>query len=137
MFAVYWWSNCSNWSRNRFVIYFIYLFIFSSLIYLLIFILLFNHYWQLFCEDLKIQRTIREQFRNSTVLTIAHRYQIIHKNVPIILLLILNYRINTIMHCDRVLVMDQGQVAEFDSIQNLKENSSSIFYSLLQETVAN
>ncbi|KAG9509318.1 Multidrug resistance-associated protein 4, partial [Fragariocoptes setiger] len=45
--------------------------------------------------DQFIQRTIRDLFRQCTVLTIAHR-------------------LNTIMDSDRVLVLDAGQVKEFD-----------------------
>ncbi|XP_069116792.1 ATP-binding cassette sub-family C member 10-like isoform X1 [Argopecten irradians] len=62
--------------------------------------------------DKLIQETIRQEFVNSTVLTIAHR-------------------INTIMDSDRVLVMDQGQVAELDSPENLLKNSQSQFYQLV------
>jgi len=45
--------------------------------------------------DLFIQRTIRDLFKNCTVVTIAHR-------------------LNTIMDSDRVLVLEAGQVREFD-----------------------
>ncbi|XP_021347493.1 multidrug resistance-associated protein 7-like isoform X2 [Mizuhopecten yessoensis] len=62
--------------------------------------------------DMLIQETIRQEFVNSTVLTIAHR-------------------INTIMDSDRVLVMDQGQVAELDSPENLLINPQSAFYKLV------
>ncbi|XP_021347494.1 multidrug resistance-associated protein 7-like isoform X1 [Mizuhopecten yessoensis] len=62
--------------------------------------------------DMLIQETIRQEFVNSTVLTIAHR-------------------INTIMDSDRVLVMDQGQVAELDSPRVLLQNSQSLFYKLV------
>ncbi|XP_014689382.3 ATP-binding cassette sub-family C member 3 isoform X1 [Equus asinus] len=50
-------------------------------------------------DDL-IQATIRTQFESCTVLTIAHR-------------------LNTIMDYNRVLVLDKGMVAEFDSPANL------------------
>ncbi|KAJ7767456.1 multidrug resistance-associated ABC transporter [Mycena maculata] len=50
-------------------------------------------------------------FENVTILTIAHR-------------------LNTIINGTRILVMDQGKVAELDTPQNLLANKSSIFYSL-------
>ncbi|XP_044008333.1 ATP-binding cassette sub-family C member 10 isoform X2 [Aphidius gifuensis] len=61
--------------------------------------------------DRAIQNTIKSAFRCSTVITIAHR-------------------IRTIMHCDRVLVMGDGEVLEFDEPNNLLENSDSHFYNL-------
>eukprot|EP00026_Physarum_polycephalum_P008777 Phypoly_transcript_08878.p1 GENE.Phypoly_transcript_08878~~Phypoly_transcript_08878.p1 ORF type:complete len:352 (-),score=56.36 Phypoly_transcript_08878:57-1112(-) len=65
--------------------------------------------------DEKIQRTIRERFKNMTVLTIAHR-------------------INTILDSDRVMVMNKGLLEEFDTPGNLATRPDSIFYSLLQES---
>ncbi|KAK2947355.1 Multidrug resistance-associated protein [Blattamonas nauphoetae] len=62
--------------------------------------------------DAKIQRTIREQFRDKTVIVIAHR-------------------LNTILDSDRILVMDKGTVAEFDTPENLKANPESAFNGLL------
>uniref|UniRef100_A0A7N8XQL6 Multidrug resistance-associated protein 1 n=1 Tax=Mastacembelus armatus TaxID=205130 RepID=A0A7N8XQL6_9TELE len=50
--------------------------------------------------DNLIQSTIRSQFEECTVLTIAHR-------------------LNTIMDYTRVLVLDKGEMAEFDSPSNL------------------
>lgn len=62
--------------------------------------------------DQLLQQTIRQEFVNSTVLTIAHR-------------------INTILDSDRVLVMNGGQVAELAPPQQLLEDPSSIFYGLV------
>ncbi|KAL9693210.1 hypothetical protein quinque_012495 [Culex quinquefasciatus] len=50
--------------------------------------------------DRLIQRTIREQFPNCTIVTIAHR-------------------LHTVMDSDRILVMDAGRLVEFDSPANL------------------
>ncbi|KAJ1818780.1 hypothetical protein LPJ75_001351 [Coemansia sp. RSA 2598] len=65
--------------------------------------------------DKTMQEVIRTQFNNCTVLTIAHR-------------------LDTIMDNDRILVMDQGKVAEFDTPQNLLANKDSRF-SLLVESM--
>ncbi|XP_056010332.1 multidrug resistance-associated protein 1-like isoform X2 [Ostrea edulis] len=64
-------------------------------------------------DDL-IQKTIRTNFSDSTVLTIAHR-------------------LNTIMDYDRVLVLDKGLVKEYDSPDNLLKNKSSIFYGMAKD----
>jgi len=68
-----------------------------------------------FETDILIQQTIRKEFEGCTRLTIAHR-------------------INTITDSDRILVMDQGKIAEFDNPKNLILDKESIFYSLVQET---
>ncbi|XP_077967983.1 ATP-binding cassette sub-family C member 10-like [Styela clava] len=62
-------------------------------------------------SDAMLQKTIKEQFADRTVLTIAHR-------------------IETIMDCDRVLVMDDGKVAEFGPPDLLMTNSDSLFCKL-------
>lgn len=64
-------------------------------------------------DDL-IQKTIRTEFSGCTILTIAHR-------------------LNTVMDYDRILVLDGGQVAEFDSPNNLLANTDSIFYSMASQ----
>ena len=64
--------------------------------------------------DKIIQQTIREEFKDKTIITIAHR-------------------LNTIMDSDRVLVLDKGEVKEFDTPDKLKENKDGIFYSLCKE----
>jgi ATP-binding cassette subfamily C (CFTR/MRP) protein 1 len=70
-----------------------------------------------FETDEFIQRTIRDKFKDATVLTIAHR-------------------IGTIMDSDRVLVLDAGEVAEFDTPEALIKNPSSKFYSLASKAKA-
>ena len=52
-------------------------------------------------DDL-IQTTIRKEFAGSSVLTIAHR-------------------LNTIMDYDRIMVLDKGELREFDSPDKLLE----------------
>ncbi|EJD45444.1 ATP-dependent bile acid permease [Auricularia subglabra TFB-10046 SS5] len=64
--------------------------------------------------DAKLQQTIKTQLADSTLLCIAHR-------------------LNTIVGYDRILVMDQGRVAEFDSPLNLYDNPYSIFHSLCEQ----
>ncbi|KAF9980940.1 hypothetical protein BGZ75_007803 [Mortierella antarctica] len=64
--------------------------------------------------DLLIQKAIRVEFAASTVVTIAHR-------------------INTIIDYDRILVMHQGEVAEYDSPQNLLNDPDSAFSKLVSE----
>ncbi|XP_076439591.1 multidrug resistance-associated protein 1-like [Babylonia areolata] len=61
-------------------------------------------------DDL-IQGTIRTAFADCTVLTIAHR-------------------LNTIMDYTRLLVLDAGRIAEFDSPQTLLRNPDSIFFGM-------
>uniref|UniRef100_H2Z8F8 Multidrug resistance-associated protein 1 n=1 Tax=Ciona savignyi TaxID=51511 RepID=H2Z8F8_CIOSA len=63
-------------------------------------------------DDL-IQATIRVQFEDCTTFTIAHR-------------------LNTIMDSTRVLVLDAGKVAEFDSPINLLK-AKGIFYSMAKD----
>lgn len=65
--------------------------------------------------DKLIQKTIRNRFTDCTVITIAHR-------------------LNTIMDCDRVLVVDAGEIVEFDHPFNLIQRPDGCFKRLLDQT---
>ncbi|KAL7089483.1 hypothetical protein ACP275_13G188700 [Erythranthe tilingii] len=67
--------------------------------------------------DALIQKTIREEFRSCTMLIIAHR-------------------LNTIIDCDKVLLLDAGQVVEFDSPETLLHREESAFSKMVQSTGA-
>ncbi len=61
--------------------------------------------------DALIQRMIREMFKDCTVLTIAHR-------------------LNTIMDNDKILLLADGRVAEFDAPQKLLQMPEGIFHKM-------
>lgn len=65
--------------------------------------------------DALIQRTIRERFVNSTVLTIAHR-------------------LRTVMDSDRILVLDAGRILEFDEPHVLLQNPDGVFSQMVAAT---
>ncbi|XP_062383443.1 multidrug resistance-associated protein 4 isoform X2 [Sardina pilchardus] len=65
--------------------------------------------------DELIQKTIREKFRDCTVLTIAHR-------------------LNTIIDNDRILVLDAGHIHEYDEPYTLLQNPDSLFLKMVQQT---
>ena len=64
--------------------------------------------------DKILQETIRTEFKDKTIITIAHR-------------------LNTILDSDRILVLEKGQVAEFDTPSNLLKNKHSLFYALCKQ----
>ncbi|WOL08995.1 ABC transporter C family member 3-like [Canna indica] len=64
--------------------------------------------------DNLIQRTLREQFSDSTVITIAHR-------------------ITSVLDSDMVLLLDNGLIVEHDTPVRLLENRSSLFAKLVAE----
>jgi len=45
-------------------------------------------------------------------------------------ILIISHRLDTVLHCDKVLVLDYGEMIEFDSPQELLKNPKSSFYAL-------
>lgn len=65
--------------------------------------------------DAAIQGMIRENFADATVLTIAHR-------------------LNTIMDSDRVLVLDEGRIAELDTPENLLAKENGHFRAMVEKS---
>uniref|UniRef100_A0A8C4YYG5 Multidrug resistance-associated protein 4-like n=1 Tax=Gadus morhua TaxID=8049 RepID=A0A8C4YYG5_GADMO len=65
--------------------------------------------------DSLIQETIREKFDDCTVLTIAHR-------------------LNTIIHCDRILVLEAGRIREFDEPHVLLQDRHGVLYQMVEQT---
>jgi ATP-binding cassette subfamily C (CFTR/MRP) protein 1 len=65
--------------------------------------------------DALIQHTVRSEFADRTVLTIAHR-------------------LNTIIDSDRIMVLDQGELVEFDSPKKLLSDENSKFSGLCKQT---
>lgn len=65
--------------------------------------------------DSLIQKTIRSHFINATVITIAHR-------------------LHTIMDSDKIVVVNEGKVVDFDHPYLLLKNTNSIFFEIVQTT---
>ncbi|XP_043470081.1 probable multidrug resistance-associated protein lethal(2)03659 isoform X1 [Leptopilina heterotoma] len=65
-------------------------------------------------DDL-IQKTIRKRFMDCTVLIIAHR-------------------LNTIMDCDKIIVLDSGFLEEMDHPYKLLNRGTGLFYEMVQQT---
>ena len=64
--------------------------------------------------DELIQKTIRREFGDCTIITIAHR-------------------LNTILDYDKILVLDEGSVKEFEAPLKLLADQGSHFYSLARD----
>lgn len=64
-------------------------------------------------DDL-VQATIRKEFADCTVLTIAHR-------------------LNTIMDSNRVMVLGAGEIVEYDSPEKLLADQTSVFYGMAKD----
>ena len=62
-----------------------------------------------------IQKALNVTMKGSTVITIAHR-------------------IKTIIDYDKILVLDYGDIKEYDSPKNLIENKNSLFYELYKRS---
>lgn len=65
--------------------------------------------------DSKIQNTIKKEFGNCTILCIAHR-------------------LKTILEYDRILVLEKGEIEEFDTPLNLFNNEHGIFRQMCEKS---
>ena len=63
----------------------------------------------------KIQKALEYALDNSTVITVAHR-------------------IKTIINYDKILVLNNGEIVEFDTPDNLIKNEKSLFYQLYSKS---
>ncbi|OSD05140.1 multidrug resistance-associated ABC transporter [Trametes coccinea BRFM310] len=68
-----------------------------------------------YATDELISKTIRHEFAESTILTIAHR-------------------LRTVIDYDRVMLLDQGRIVEFDKPATLLSNPNTKFYALCKAT---
>lgn len=65
--------------------------------------------------DILIQRSIREEFQNSTLIVIAHR-------------------LSTIVDFDKILVMSDGKQVEFDSPGSLMDREEGVFRGMVEQS---
>jgi ABC-type multidrug transport system fused ATPase/permease subunit len=73
-----------------------------------------------FDMDVLIQKTVRNEFGGGfmtgcTIISIAHR-------------------LNTVMSCDKILVMDNGKAVQFKSPKALLEDKGGIFYGMWNDS---
>lgn len=66
-------------------------------------------------SDQIIQKTVREEFSNCTIMTIAHR-------------------LKTVIDYDKIVVLDNGVLKEYDHPYSLLLNKDSIFYSMCEDS---
>lgn len=65
-------------------------------------------------NDALIQKVIAEKFKSSTVLTIAHR-------------------LSTLQSSDKIMVMEQGELAEFGSPKELENRKGGVYSEMMKK----
>ena len=66
-------------------------------------------------SDELIQKALRQDFKESTIFTIAHR-------------------LNTVMDYDKILVLDKGEISEYDTPNNLLLKETGLFVDMVNQT---
>ncbi|CAG9860113.1 unnamed protein product [Phyllotreta striolata] len=65
--------------------------------------------------DALLQESINSNFNDCTMLIVAHR-------------------LHTVIDCDKIIVMDKGEIKEFDTPANLLRNSNGLFYNMVKKS---